>query len=109
MSEDDQYKIAKLTETHRTMRYGIVAGVVVAGFILIGFAVYMVVQPAWLTLCLALFGPSGMIYLLIQAGLKYVKKTHRRTVVLEKILDPGRSSSLQEPVKQPKEEKEGVE
>jgi hypothetical protein len=97
MPDENDVQIAKITEANRTVRYGIVGCIIVLGFALIGFGIYLLSQPSWLTLVLAIVGPSGSLVLLYQAHMRYIKKTHKRVVFMEEIIDPSRTSSLDPP------------
>ncbi len=96
-------ELARVIERGRTIRaitYTI--GVVVS----IGLIVYGAIEiaevlqkPAWLQLTLAIAGPlisTPVFIVLLRSRAKYIEKTHRRLVELEKRLDPGRQSSKEQ-------------
>ena len=62
--------------------------------------VQIVAEPPWLKLTalivICLLGPSGLLAVVVRSRQKYVHKTHKRVVDLEKLVDPDRTSSRHE-------------
>ena len=91
-------EVVRIMERAKTIRWVSVGVIVLLGVIAIVIGIVKIVeQPPWLTLCLAILvalaGPSGVIYRLQRSRRQYVKKTHQRTVDLEKRLHNQRTSS----------------
>jgi len=86
------------------------AVIVAAVYFIVQGVVEIVRDPPWLKLTvlivICLLGPSGLLTVLVRSRQKYVEKTHKRVVDLERLVDPGRTSSRREPNKERQQEEE---
>ena len=95
---DNLVELARIDARVRLTIICAVAACVIVGMacLTIGFVKYLD-QPPWpkviLVLIAAIFGPSGVMWLLLRSRKKFVKKHHHRIVVLEQKLDLNRTSS----------------
>jgi len=72
-----------IRERHKTIRAAIyVCGIVVSILIVVASATYLVVklneQPPWLTLCLAVFGPTGSVVVILAIYLRHLQSQIRK-------------------------------
>src|SRR4051794_15433611 len=88
----EDIELARVIEREKTIRIIWIGFFVTIGLVAIVVGVVKALdRPPWLValsaILLALFGPSGVITILIRTRQRYVKKTHQRTVELEEKLD----------------------
>jgi len=70
---DNTDNLTAITERHRTIRLGIVAVAFVATVGIVTTAVVkMAEQPPWLTLLLAIFGPTGTVVIIFFGYIKWL-------------------------------------
>ena len=76
---DLYFGIEKVRQVHITIRWVTTALCLTASIALICWAVVRVTsQPPWLVLCLAIFGPSGLIAILFIIYMRYLAKRLNR-------------------------------
>lgn len=99
---DSEISLIALIEREKTLRIFWIGLFSVIGLGLIVYGVvHLMSRPAWLDALIvvlaALFGPSGVIALLIRSRRRFAIKTHTRIVELERTIDAARQSSGEEP------------
>lgn len=91
-------ELHRINERSRVIRTIVVCGTVVIGIgcVTYGF-VSVYAKPNWIdvliVVLLSMFAPSPVMLVILRTRRKLLDKAHRRTVELERRLDPDRSSS----------------
>jgi len=101
MAEPDEKRVVtehdveftRVVEHGRTIRTISVCTVIAIGLICLSISAVTILKPPWETLLVALFGPSGLVFVLYKVHLQYVAKTHHRNTELERGYDERRTST----------------
>jgi hypothetical protein len=95
---DQIVELARIDARVRMTRIVCITLGVTVGMLCLTYGIVTVLdKPPWVTIVLAFltafFGPSGVIAMILRSRRKFVKKHHRRVVMLEKQIEQNRTSS----------------
>ena len=87
--------LVRHSETQRTLRTAIISGVILAGLYMISYSVTRSLMPVWGIILMLLFLgiPSVVTFSVLGIYRRDCLKQGRRTALLEKEIDPARTSS----------------
>ena len=93
MTHDEKVELAKVVEGEKTTRTKWICGTTCVGLLATAWCVQALSQPPWVAIVLALIGSPGLIWGLLQLLIEYIRRTNRKFQVMEKLVDPNRTSS----------------